>query len=91
MGAAAGDVVVMADVAAAVGGRIVSPMPGLVLAVSATAGDAVEKGQALVVIEAMKMEHTVAAPRAGKVRSVDVGVGEQVVAGAELVVLEAEA
>ncbi|WP_413987778.1 acetyl/propionyl/methylcrotonyl-CoA carboxylase subunit alpha [Labrys okinawensis] len=73
------------------GGRIVSPMPGLVLAVSAAAGDAVEKGQALVVIEAMKMEHTVAAPRAGKVRSVDVGVGEQVVAGAELVVLEAEA
>ncbi|CAM5766983.1 3-methylcrotonyl-CoA carboxylase subunit alpha [Labrys miyagiensis] len=75
----------------AAGGRIVSPMPGLVLSVSTVAGDTVEKGQALVVIEAMKMEHTVAAPRAGRVRSVDVGVGDQVTAGAELVVLEAEA
>jgi 3-methylcrotonyl-CoA carboxylase alpha subunit len=74
-----------------VAGRIVSPMPGLVLSVTAAAGTAVEKGQPLVVIEAMKMEHTVAAPRAGRVQSVDVRVGDQVVAGAELVVLEAEA
>jgi 3-methylcrotonyl-CoA carboxylase alpha subunit len=72
-------------------GRIVSPMPGLVLSVTAAAGAPVEKGQPLVVIEAMKMEHTVAAPRAGRVQSVDVGVGDQVAAGAELVVLEAEA
>jgi 3-methylcrotonyl-CoA carboxylase alpha subunit len=71
-------------------GRIVSPMPGLVLSVTAAAGAPVEKGQPLVVIEAMKMEHTVAAPRAGRVQSVDVGVGDQVAAGAELVVLEAE-
>ena len=65
-------------------------MPGLVLSVTAAAGAPVEKGQPLVVIEAMKMEHTVAAPRAGRVQSVDVGVGDQVAAGAELVVLEAE-
>ncbi|WP_448952213.1 acetyl/propionyl/methylcrotonyl-CoA carboxylase subunit alpha [Labrys neptuniae] len=71
-------------------GRILSPMPGLVLSVSAVAGAAVEKGQPLVVIEAMKMEHTVAAPRAGVVKVVDVAVGDQVVAGAELVVLEVE-
>ncbi|MFT4129741.1 acetyl/propionyl/methylcrotonyl-CoA carboxylase subunit alpha [Labrys sp. (in: a-proteobacteria)] len=71
-------------------GRIMSPMPGLVLSVSAAVGTAVEKGQALVVIEAMKMEHTVSAPRAGVVKMVDVAVGDQVVAGAELVVLEIE-
>ncbi|WP_245196732.1 biotin carboxylase N-terminal domain-containing protein [Labrys sp. LIt4] len=70
------------------GGRILSPMPGLVLSVSAVAGEAVEKGQALVVIEAMKMEHTVSAPRAGVVKMVDVAIGDQVAAGAELVVLE---
>lgn len=62
----------------------------LVLSVSAVAGATVEKGQPLVVIEAMKMEHTVAAPRAGVVKVVDVAVGDQVVAGAELVVLEVE-
>ncbi|WP_454813730.1 acetyl/propionyl/methylcrotonyl-CoA carboxylase subunit alpha [Labrys neptuniae] len=71
-------------------GRILSPMPGLVLSVSAVAGATVEKGQPLVVIEAMKMEHTVSAPRAGIVKVVDVAVGDQVVAGAELVVLEVE-
>ncbi|MDZ5448871.1 acetyl/propionyl/methylcrotonyl-CoA carboxylase subunit alpha [Labrys sp. ZIDIC5] len=71
-------------------GRILSPMPGLVLSVNAVAGETVEKGQPLVVIEAMKMEHTVSAPRTGVVKVVDVAVGDQVVAGAELVVLEVE-
>jgi 3-methylcrotonyl-CoA carboxylase alpha subunit len=77
------------DERAAVAGHLASPMPGLVIAVPAQVGAMVERGTALVVIEAMKMEHTVAAPRAGRVQSVNVGVGEQVAAGAELVVLEA--
>ncbi|MDQ0470257.1 acetyl/propionyl/methylcrotonyl-CoA carboxylase subunit alpha [Labrys wisconsinensis] len=71
-------------------GHLASPMPGLVIAVPAAPGDAVEKGAPLVVIEAMKMEHTIAAPRAGRVQSIAVAVGDQVAAGAELVVLEAE-
>jgi acetyl-CoA/propionyl-CoA carboxylase biotin carboxyl carrier protein len=55
-----------------------SPMPGVVLAVNVKPGDAITAGQPLIVIEAMKMEHTVAATRDGEVRSVLVSVGEQV-------------
>ena len=52
------------------------------------AGDTVSKGQALLVLEAMKMEHTLAAPADGTVKSVRYAVGEQVVEGAELVEFE---
>jgi acetyl-CoA/propionyl-CoA carboxylase, biotin carboxylase, biotin carboxyl carrier protein len=55
-----------------------SPMPGVVLAVNVKPGDSVCAGQALIVIEAMKMEHTVAAPHDAQVRSVEVNVGDQV-------------
>ena len=53
------------------------------------AGDKVSKGQPLLVLEAMKMEHTLAAPADGTVKSVRYAVGEQVVEGAELVEFEA--
>jgi 3-methylcrotonyl-CoA carboxylase alpha subunit len=51
-------------------------------------GDAVAAGQLLLVIEAMKMEHNVAAPRAGTVATVACAVGERVEDGVELVTLE---
>ncbi len=69
-------------------GHLASPMPGKVVKVLAAPGDEVAAGQALVVVEAMKMEHTVAAPRAGRVRSVACREGEQVDEGVELVTLE---
>ena len=69
-------------------GHLTSPMPGVVVAVVAAAGQKVSKGAALVVIEAMKMEHTLAAPRDGLVKVLNVKVGDRVVAGEELVVLE---
>ena len=69
-------------------GALTSPMPGVVIAVAASPGAAVTKGMALVVIEAMKMEHALKAPRDGRVAAVHVTVGDQVLAGAELVVLE---
>jgi len=72
-------------------GHLASPMPGLVVSVTAKVGASVERGTPLVVIEAMKMEHAVTAPRAGRVQSVNVAVGDQVMTGAELVVLEAVA
>ena len=53
-------------------------MPGSVIAVHAKAGDAVTKGQPLVVVEAMKMEHTLTAPTDGTVADVLVRVGQQV-------------
>ena len=69
-------------------GRLTAPMPGKLVQVLVKPGDAVEKGQPLVVLEAMKMEHTVKAPRAGKIAQVGYAAGEQVEEGASLVELE---
>jgi acetyl-CoA/propionyl-CoA carboxylase biotin carboxyl carrier protein len=59
-------------------GDIVSPMPGSVIAVHALKGQTVSKGEPLVVVEAMKMEHTLVAPLDGSVADVLVRVGQQV-------------
>ncbi|KAA5804891.1 acetyl/propionyl/methylcrotonyl-CoA carboxylase subunit alpha [Alkalicaulis satelles] len=73
------------------GGAVLAPMPGKVLSVAVKPGDAVKKGQTLVVLEAMKMEHALAAPRDGVVEAVNAETGAQVSDGAALVVLsEAE-
>jgi biotin carboxyl carrier protein len=60
-----------------------------VVALKVRSGDSVEKGQSLVVLEAMKMEHTIAAPGAGTVREVRVSEGAQVEAEQVLVVVTA--
>ena len=69
-------------------GGCLAPMPGKILAVRVTPGQVVQKGEPLVVLEAMKMEHDVTAPHDGVVREVRVEPGQQVDAGAVLVVLE---
>jgi 3-methylcrotonyl-CoA carboxylase alpha subunit len=69
-------------------GGLTAPMPGKVIALVATPGAKVEKGAPLLILEAMKMEHTIAAPAAGTVRAFRYGVGEQVADGAELVDFE---
>jgi 3-methylcrotonyl-CoA carboxylase alpha subunit len=63
-------------------------MPGLVKAVFVAAGDKVETGDRLAVLEAMKMEHSLTAGRDGVVAEVFVQAGAQVEAGAALIVLE---
>jgi 3-methylcrotonyl-CoA carboxylase alpha subunit len=70
------------------GGRLTAPMPGKVVALLAQAGDKVAKGQALAVMEAMKMEHTLHAPRDGVVAELLYAVGDQVAEGGELLRLE---
>jgi acetyl/propionyl-CoA carboxylase alpha subunit len=72
-------------------GAIRSPMPGKVTLVSVKAGEAVTKGQALVTLEAMKMEHALTAPFDGKVETLGVKLGDQVSEGAVLVTLAAAA
>ena len=68
-------------------GRLTAPMPGKIVSFSVRAGDKVSKGQALAVMEAMKMEHTIAAPADGLVAEVLYAAGDQVAEGAELLKL----
>ena len=65
-----------------------APMPGKVVALIAEPGQALEKGKPLLVLEAMKMEHTIVAPRTGQVVRFHVAAGDQVSEGAELVEFE---
>jgi 3-methylcrotonyl-CoA carboxylase alpha subunit len=71
-------------------GRLVSPLPGSVVQVLVASGETVAKGQALMIIEAMKMEHTIRAPKRGTVRRIYFSEGEQVAEGAQLLEFEPE-
>ncbi|MEJ6021739.1 acetyl/propionyl/methylcrotonyl-CoA carboxylase subunit alpha [Ramlibacter sp. PS4R-6] len=70
-------------------GRLTAPMPGKVISFAVKAGDKVSKGQPLAVMEAMKMEHTIAAPADGTVQELLYAPGDQVAEGAELLRLSA--
>ncbi|MDP2259810.1 MAG: acetyl/propionyl/methylcrotonyl-CoA carboxylase subunit alpha [Caulobacter sp.] len=74
---------------AASDGAVLSPMPGKIVSVSVKAGDTVVKGQTLLVLEAMKMEHALAAPFDGVVAELSAEAGGQVSEGVVLVKLEA--
>ena len=74
------------DVEAA--GTLAAPMPGRVIKLMTKAGARVAKGQALLILEAMKMEHTIAAPADGTVTEILYGEGDQVLEGAELLRVE---
>lgn len=80
--------VVARDVAA---GSLSSPMPGRVVRVHVEAGATVKRGDPLIVLEAMKMEHTIAAPADGTVTEVRCAAGDQVDEGVELVAFDAAA
>ncbi|MFY3195361.1 acetyl/propionyl/methylcrotonyl-CoA carboxylase subunit alpha [Achromobacter xylosoxidans] len=71
------------------GGGLTAPMPGKIISIAVKAGDSVTKGQPLLVMEAMKMEHTISAPADGKVEELFYAVGDQVTEGAELVAIGA--
>ncbi|HXV50183.1 MAG TPA: biotin/lipoyl-containing protein [Candidatus Binatia bacterium] len=64
------------------------PMPGKVIAILVAEGDRVEKGQGLIIVEAMKMENEVHSPIAGEVKEIKVKTGETVEGGAVLLVVE---
>ena len=71
----------------AIVGALVAPMPGKVISVEVQTGEAVEEGQLLMIVEAMKMEHRITAPHAGLVGEVRAHSGDQVSGGDLLVVL----
>jgi 3-methylcrotonyl-CoA carboxylase alpha subunit len=84
------DLLAHAGVAQHEAGRLTAPMPGKVLSFAVQAGDKVSRGQALAVMEAMKMEHTIAAPADGVVAEILYAPGDQVQEGAELLRLQAD-
>ena len=71
-------------------GGLTAPMPGKIVALLATPGQSVDKGAPLLILEAMKMEHTITAPKNGTVKAFRHAAGDQVVDGAELVEFEVE-
>jgi 3-methylcrotonyl-CoA carboxylase alpha subunit len=75
--------------AEAEGGRLTAPMPGKIVAVLIDKGKTVEKGTPLLIMEAMKMEHTIAAPADGVVEDLLYAVGDQVAEGAQLLAFKA--
>lgn len=76
-----------ASPALAAGEVVKSPMPGNILKINVTVGQKVSEGDALLILEAMKMENEVAAPRSGTVAQIIVSKGAVVETGAPLVVL----
>jgi 3-methylcrotonyl-CoA carboxylase alpha subunit len=69
-------------------GSLAAPMPGKIIQVLAKPGTAVKRGEPLLILEAMKMEHTIAAPADGVVEEVHYAAGEQVLEGAQLITLK---
>jgi 3-methylcrotonyl-CoA carboxylase alpha subunit len=72
------------------GGQLTAPMPGKIVQVLVAEGAKVEKGQPLLILEAMKMEHTISAPARGTVAKLPFRAGDQVAEGAVLLNLETE-
>ena len=77
-----------AAAAPAGGEQVTSPMPGTILSVNVAAGDAVKRGQVLMILEAMKMENEIMCPRDGKVASVHTSKGASVESGTLLCVIQ---
>ncbi len=71
-------------------GSLLAPMPGSVVSIAVATGEHVEAGKPVMVLEAMKMQHTVFAPHDGVVTDLSVTVGQQVAAGAVLAVVQAD-
>ena len=82
------DPLLHAGEAEAEAGRLTAPMPGKIVALLVAAAQPVKKGEPLLIMEAMKMEHTIVAPKDGVVKELMYLVGDQVADGAQLLIFE---
>ena len=73
-----------APAGAAGGIKVESPMPGKILGIKASVGQAVQKGQVICILEAMKMENEIVAPQDGTIATINVATGDSVEPGATL-------
>ena len=65
-----------------------SPLPGVILDIKVNVGDAVKKGQTIIILEAMKMENNINADKDGKITAINVNKGDSVLEGTDLVIIE---
>lgn len=65
-----------------------SPLPGVILDIKVNVGDAVKKGQVILILEAMKMENNINADKDGKISAISVNKGDSVLEGTDLVIIE---
>ena len=82
------DALAHAGEAEAEAGRLTAPMPGKIVAVLVNKAQEVKKGDALLIMEAMKMEHTISAPHDGVIDEVLYAIGDQVTEGAQLLAFQ---
>ena len=72
---------------AGAGETVTSPLPGVIIEVSVTVGQAVKAGQKVAVLEAMKMENEIQAPKDGKITAIHVSKGDSILEGANIVTI----
>ena len=65
-----------------------APLPGVILDIKVNVGDAVKKGQTIIILEAMKMENNINADKDGKITAINVNKGDSVLEGTDLVIIE---
>lgn len=87
---AAAPVAQVSKPAAASAGKsgVKSPLPGVILDIKVNVGDTVQKGQLIIILEAMKMENSINADRDGKITAINVSKGDSVLEGTDLVIIE---
>ena len=82
-----GESVITRPAASTTQGAVKTPLPGVILQVKCNVGDTVKRGQTLLILEAMQMEHNINADRDGKIIEIKVHKGDSVLEGADLVVI----
>ena len=83
----AGDPVISKPSVASQPGAVKAPLPGVILSIDVSVGDAVKRGQRIAILEAMKMENSILADRDGTITAINVNKGDSVLEGTDLIII----